>query len=172
MRLVFRLVAVAALLMFLLMSLGMSSPSWAKDLKPFPQTAEVNKPMEKVFASLRDYFSGGASNSDFQLVKADEKTGILVAKRSGIDQRSWGAWAYCKVSTMNLLDTLEDGAVTVKVKLESDGMKKTHVSVISDFEGAYTPVAGGEPIKVKCQSQGILEKEILAAAGASAEEID
>src|SRR5229473_1081554 len=139
MRLIFRLVTIAALLMFS----GGASSSWAKDPKPFPQTAEVNKPMEQVFASLREYFSGGDSKN-FQLVKADQKTGTLVAKRTGIDQRTWGAWAYCKVSTMNLLDTLEDGTVTVKVKLESDAMKKTHVSVTPDFEGEYSPITGSE----------------------------
>lgn len=119
----------------------------------------------ETFGKLKGYFSDTAA-SQFHLISADTRAGTIVAKRSGIDQRSWSEWAYCKMSPSHLLDSLDDGAVTVTVKVESDGRRSSYVHVDADFEGTYSGVGSGQTTQ-QCVSQGVLEQDILAVAGAT-----
>jgi len=101
----------------------------------------------------------------FTLRSADERTHTLVAKRVGIDLQSWGQWAYCSLGPSHMLDTLTDGSVTVNVTVEASGKTASYVTVGADFEGTYG--IGSSESTTQCVSKGLLEQNILAAAGAA-----
>ena len=137
------------------------SRAWAQPAA-VPRMAQVPRDSAQTFAALKQYFSSPASNL-FHLVSADPGTGTIVAKRDNIDSQTWGEWAYCKLSPMHLLDTLQDGAATVNVKVEPSG-NSSFVTVNADFEGTYGLADSSDT--TQCISNGVLEKDILAAVGA------
>ncbi len=128
-----------------------------------PRMQEVRKPIDEVFEALRKYFTD-SSLSHFQLVSADKKTHTLVAKQSAIDDESWRSWAFCQTGPVQMIYKLEDGTVTVKVKLEKSTRHSTFVTVTADFQGTYG--LGANQNKVDCTSKFVLEDSILAVAGA------
>lgn len=129
-----------------------------------PRMNRVPKPIDEVFARLKKYFTD-APLSHFQLVSADERTHTLVAKESGLDSASWTNWAFCETGPVQMIYKLEDGTVTVTVKLEKTTKQSTFASVSADFEGTYR--LGANENKVACVSKFVLEDSILSAAGAS-----
>ena len=59
---------------------------------------------------------------------------------------------------------LQDGTVTITVKLKRSTPHSTLASVSADFQGRYA--LGGNQNTVACTSKFTLEDSILAAAGA------
>jgi len=141
------------------------SGALAQDAQSVPQSAEIARPSDQVFGALKQYFSDTLKHQ-FQLVSADKGSGVIVAKRHGIDENTWTNWAYCKTPALNMLDTLTDGTVTVNVKVQPDGPNQTRVTIAPDFKGYYS--LGNAQNIVSCQSKGALEKDILASAGPTA----
>jgi hypothetical protein len=129
-----------------------------------PRMHEIQKPVDEVFDTVKKYFSD-SSLSHFQLVSADKAKHILVAKQSGIDDESWRKWAYCETGPVQMIYKLQDGTVTVTVKLEQSTRHSTFASVTADFQGTYG--LGANQNKVACTSKFVLEDNILAAAGAA-----
>jgi hypothetical protein len=130
-----------------------------------PRIGQAPQSSGETFRKLKGYFSDTAS-SQFRLVSADARTGTIVAQRSGIDDRSWSEYAYCKMGASHLMDSLDYGAVTVKVKVQKAGRGSSYVHVDADFEGRYGGLGSGETTQ-QCVSRGLLERNILVAAGAS-----
>jgi len=129
-----------------------------------PRMQEVQKPTDEVFDTLRKYFTDSRL-SRFQLVSADKATRTLVAKQSGIDGESWSKWAFCQAGPVQMIYQLQDGTVTVTVKLQKGTPHSTFVTVSADFQGTYG--LGANQNKVACTSKFALEDNILAAAGAA-----
>lgn len=129
-----------------------------------PRMNSVPMPIDEVYARLKKYFSDPLT-SHFQLVSADPRTHTILAKRSGIDGEAWNDWAYCKTGPMQMIYKLDDGTVTVTVKLEKTTPRVTFASVSADFQGTYH--LGANQSVVACSSKFALEDRILAAAGAS-----
>ena len=100
-----------------------------------------------------------------KIVSEDPGAHKLVATRQDIDTQTWGEWAYCKLGPSHLLDTLENGAVTVTVDIEPAANNTSFVKVTADFRGTYT--LGSSETATTCVSNGVLEDDILRAAGAS-----
>jgi hypothetical protein len=132
--------------------------------KSVPQMAKVAKGYDETFGTLKNYFAPGYMNL-FEIVSADQASGAIVVKRSNIDQNTWSKWAYCKLSPMHMLDTLRDGSVTVHIKLQRAGSDSTYVTVATDFQATYG--LGSALNTAQCISTGLLEKDIMAAAGAA-----
>ncbi len=130
-----------------------------------PRIGQAPHSAGETFRKLKGYFSDAAA-SQFKLVWADAKTGTIVAKRSGIDKETWSQWAYCKMSPSHLLDSLEDGSVTLKIKVQGSGHHSSYVHVGADFEGTYSGLGSNQTTQ-QCVSQGVLEQNVLATAGAS-----
>ncbi len=130
-----------------------------------PRIGQAPHSASETFRKLKGYFSDEAA-SQFRLLSADSKSGIIVAKRSGIDTRTWSEWAYCKMSPTHLLDSLDDGTVTLKIKVEGSGRHSSYVHVDADFEGTYGGLGSNQTTQ-QCISNGVLEQNILATAGAS-----
>ena len=145
-----------------------STVSFAREPKPFAHSAEIKAPYAKVYQNLKRFFALDSSHL-FEATEADEKLGVIRAKRIGIDSRTFGEWAYCKTSPLNLLDSLQDATVTVKVRLEKDSPTRTHVAVTTEFVGEYS-LAGTNTHTITCETLGALEDQILAAAGPSVDE--
>jgi hypothetical protein len=129
-----------------------------------PRSAHINQPIEHVFSTLQRYFSD-PSLSLFHLVSAEHASGTIVATRNGIDDENWTKWAFCKTGPAEMIYQLEDGAVTVTVKLEPSGNSATFATVTADFQGTYG--LGSAENKVACISTGTLEQSILSVAGAT-----
>lgn len=129
-----------------------------------PRMNEIQKPVDEVYATVRKYFTD-PSLSNFKLVSEDKKTHTLVAKLSGIDDESWRKWAFCETGPVQMIYKLEDGSVTVKIKLEKSTRRSTLATVSADFQGTYG--LGANQNKVACTSKFVLEDDILAAAGAA-----
>jgi hypothetical protein len=129
-----------------------------------PRSAQTPHDPAQTFATLKRYFSDPAMGM-FELESAGERSHTLVAKRSGIDLQTWGQWAYCKLGPEHLLDSLVDGSVTVNVKVEAAGKTASFVTVRADFEGTYG--IGSSETTTQCASNGVLEQNILTAAGAA-----
>ncbi len=142
-----------------LLAIGSGVP--AQESKLLPRSAEIARPTEQVFRALKNYFADSGMPR-FELISADQAAGIIVAGRHGIDDNTWREWAYCELPAINMLDTLKDGAVTVNVRLKRDQPNRTYVTVTADFKGNYA--LGNAEHTVSCQSKGVLEKNILAAA--------
>ena len=129
-----------------------------------PRIQEIKKPEREVFASLKHFFTD-STLSNFQLVSADEHTHTLVAKMTALDDMTWRNWAYCETGPVQMIYKLQDGVVTVTVKLEQATPHSTLASVAADFHGRYA--LGGDENTVACTSRFVLEDDILAAAGAA-----
>lgn len=129
-----------------------------------PRMNEIQKPAGEVFATLKKYFTD-SSLSQFQLVSADARTHTLVAKQTTTDDLSWRHWAFCETGPVQMIYKLQDGTVTVTVKLEKSTPHSTLASVSADFQGRYA--LGGNQNQVACTSKFVLEDSILAAAGAA-----
>ncbi len=134
----------------------------AQESKLLPRSADIARPTEQIFVAIKNYFADSGTRQ-FELLSADQATGIIVAKRHGIDDNTWREWAYCELPAINLLDILKDGTVTVNVRLKRDQPNRTYVTVTADFKGNYA--LGNAEHTVSCQSKGVLEKNILASAG-------
>ncbi|HYB92214.1 MAG TPA: hypothetical protein VEC38_14350 [Candidatus Binataceae bacterium] len=130
-----------------------------------PRSARIDRPVEQVFDTLKQYFSG-PSLSMFNLVSADRKNGTIVARRAGIDTAHWTDWAFCEAEPMKMIYKFEDGTATVTVKVEASGNNRTFASVTADFQGTYG-LASSEN-KIACVSKGSLEENILAVARGAA----
>lgn len=127
-----------------------------------PHAGHVNQPPSQVFGTLKRFFSD-PSLSRFQLTQANQSTGTIVATQKGIDNERWNQWAACKTGPMHMLDQLSSGDVTLRIKLEPSPGKTTFVTVSADFEGTY--VLGQQTTVIPCRSTGVLENNILSAAG-------
>jgi hypothetical protein len=151
--------AAAAVIVILWSGITLAQPT------VIPRIGQVPRSASETFNKLQRYFSDEAA-SEFKLVKADPRTRTIVARRDGIDTATWTKWAYCKMSPTHLLDSLEDGAATVKVKVEGVGHHTSYVHVDADFDGKYKSLDGTETAH-RCVSNGVLEQNILANAGAA-----
>jgi hypothetical protein len=127
-----------------------------------PRIQEIPKPVGEVFATLKKYFND--SSSHFELVRADERTHTLVAKQTATDDMTWRHWAFCETGPVQMIYKLQDGTVTVTVKLEKSTRHSTLATVSADFQGRYA--LAGNQSTVACTSKFVLEDSILAAAGA------
>lgn len=128
-----------------------------------PRIQEIPKPVGEVFATLKRYFADASSH--FELVRADERTHTLVAKQTTTDDLTWRQWAFCETGPVQMIYKLQDGTVTVTVKLEKSTRHSTLATVSADFQGRYA--LGGNQSTVACTSKFVLEDSILAAAGAA-----
>src|SRR5580700_10422327 len=100
--------AIIAPLATLVSLLGIATPSYA--LEPprvIPHSASVNKAVSEVFQTLKSYFADQLE-SKFILQSADEKTGTIVAKQTGIDSERWRNWAACNTDPMHMIYQLND----------------------------------------------------------------
>ncbi len=127
-----------------------------------PRVQEIPKPIGEVFVTFKRYFTDASSH--FELVRADERTHTLVAKQTTTDDLSWRHWAFCETGPVQMIYKLQDGTVTMTVKLERSTPHSTLASVSADFQGRYA--LGGNQNTVACTSKFTLEDSILAAAGA------
>jgi hypothetical protein len=127
-----------------------------------PRVQEIPKPVGEVFATLKKYFNDASSH--FELVRADERTHTLVAKQTATDDMTWRHWAFCETGPVQMIYKLQDGTVTVTVKLEKSTRHSTLATVSADFQGRYA--LAGNQSTVACTSKFVLEDSILAAAGA------
>lgn len=130
-----------------------------------PRIGQSPHSASETFRKLKGYFSDEATNQ-FHLLSADSKSGTIVAKRSGIDTRTWSEWAFCKMSPSHLLDSLNDGSVTVKIKVDRSGKNSSYVRIDANFEGTYGGLGSNQSAQ-QCVSNGVLERNILATADAS-----
>jgi hypothetical protein len=159
---------------WLLATITASALICATNISAWPQTVgrsvEVHRPLTRVYASLSHYF-GPDSMHDFQIVSAGKSgaKGEIVATRTVQDQVKWNQWAYCKVPALQMFDKLQQGNVTVRVKMHRDSADRTWVTVTPDFQGVYA-LAGNSRTQ-QCQSKGTLEKDILLGAGASPDQL-
>jgi hypothetical protein len=128
-----------------------------------PHSAPVNKPMPDLFQTLKTYFSDRLE-SKFELISADEKTGTIVAKQTGIDSERWRQWAVCQTDPMHMIYQLNDAIVTLTIKLEQSTHNNTFMTVSADFQGNYG--LAQDETTIECKSTGALEENILAFAGA------
>jgi hypothetical protein len=145
--------------------LAILSPAFAIEApRIVPRMNEIQKPADEVYATLKKYFTD-PSLSNFKLVSEDKKKGTLVAKLSGIGDESWRKWAFCETGPVQMIYKLEDGSVTVTVKLEKSTRRSTLASVSADFQGTYG--LGANENKLACTSKFVLEDNILAAGGAA-----
>ncbi len=154
------------LLLTITVSLFMGLAALLAWSKPLSRSVEIHRPLDQVYAAVSNYFSPDSLH-DFQIVSRSrsKSKAEFVAKRTMQDKIKWSEWAYCRVPTMQLLDTLQQGNITVRVKLERESANHTYVTVTPDFEGIYE-LAGNSRTQ-QCASNGVLEKDILRAAGAA-----
>ena len=158
-----RAVAKLLLLNTILASILIASASAFETPRIIPHSGPVNKPVPEVFQTLKSYFSDQLE-SKFVLVSADEKTGTIVAKQTGIDSARWTNWAACTTDALHMLYKLSDAAVTLTVKLDQAPHNTTFMTVTADFQGTYA--LAQDQTTIACQSTGVLEDNILAFAGA------
>jgi hypothetical protein len=64
-----------------------------------------------------------------------------------------------------MLDTLQDGAVTMTVHVTPRSAHSSEVTVAADFKGTYR--LGSSETTAQCVSTGQLENRVLEAAGAA-----
>jgi len=154
---------IASIIAFI--SLSVLTPAFAiESPRIVPRMDEIHKPVGEVFANLKKYFTD-SSLSTFQLVSADERTHTLVARQTIVDDLTWRNWAFCEAGPVQMIYKLQDGTVTVTVKLEKTTARSTLASVAADFQGRYA--LGANQYKPDCTSKFVLEDRILAAAGAA-----
>ena len=146
-------------------SFSILTPAFAiESTRIVPRMDEIQKPIGEVFANLKKYFTD-SSLSTFQLVSADERTHTLIAKQTTTDDLTWRHWAFCETGPVEMIYKLQDGTITVTVKLEKSTPHSTLATVSADFQGRYA--LGGNQSTVVCTSKFVLEDSILAAAGAA-----
>ena len=119
-------------------------------------------PAGRLYRALKTQFAGGQLGP-WQVVSSDPKTRTLVVRRNYIDLDNWSQWAYCKVSPLDMLDSLREGYVTMAIKLEP-ARGVTYTSTTADFEGIYGLTSTGKV--VPCISRGVLEDNVLATIAA------
>ncbi len=166
MRLVLKIALLAATIALLLFVSMFDARSMAFALEPpriIPHSAPINKPVTEVFQTLKSYFSDRLE-SKFELVSADEKTGTIVARQTGIDSARWSNWAACQTDPLHMIYQLNDAIVTVTIKLEQAPHHTTFMTVTADFQGLYG--LARDETTIECKSTGALEDSILAFAGA------
>jgi hypothetical protein len=71
---------------------------------------------------------------------------------------------------MQMMYTLQQGNITVRVTLERESADRTYVTVVPVFEGIYQ--FAGNRATPQCISNGVLEKDLLRAAGANPAELN
>jgi hypothetical protein len=141
-----------------------SAPASAQPTS-IPQVGQAPRDATETFRRVRHYFSDPSLNGLFKLASADDAAHTIVAKRSGIDTQTWSEWAYCKLGPEHMLDTLQDSSATVKVKVEPSDRQSSYVTVRGYFEATYG--LGASSSTTQCVSKGVLEKNVLLAAGAT-----
>jgi hypothetical protein len=129
-----------------------------------PRLSRAPHDPDRTYTIVKDYFAE-PSNGLFKIVRADSISRIIIVQRAVIDTRNWGEWAYRKLGPEHMLDTLENGTVTLTVKISRDGHNTSNVSIAADFKGTYG-LAGAETT-VQCVPKGVLENRVLQAVGAS-----
>jgi len=146
----------------------LASPAWSR---PLSRSVDIHRPFDRVYSAVSEYFSPDSMH-DFQIVSQNRSRSKaeFIAKRTVQDKMKWSDWAYCKVPAMQLLDTLQQGNITVTVKLERESASHTYVTVTPDFEGVYQ--FAGNSRSQQCASKGVLENDILRGAGASATDLN
>jgi hypothetical protein len=125
------------------------------------RSERINRPIEQVFGTLKEYFAD-SSLSMFKLVRVNNLTWTLVATRSDIDDETWTNWAFCKAPPIAMIYKLQQGDVTVTVKLERSGNDATFATVTADFKATYA--LGANEQDIDCISKGAVEQEILTVA--------
>lgn len=130
-----------------------------------PRIGQAPRSASETFHKIQGYFADQAA-SQFKLVKVDPQTRTIIATRNGIDAGTWSQWTYCKMSPTHLMDSLDNGGVTVKIRVEGVGRHTSYVHVDADFEGTYKSLVATQTAQ-QCVSKGVLELNILATAGAS-----
>jgi hypothetical protein len=144
----------------------LSAASAAAQPAIIPRMANAPHDTSRTYDLVRRYLSN-PQGGNMKIMSENKATHTIVAKRGGIDTQTWGEWAYCKVSTAHLLDTLKDGSATVTVKIEPVAKDSSLVKVSADFQGTYQ--LGSSESTTGCISNGILENDILQAVGASSQ---
>jgi len=127
------------------------------------RSATVDRPRAEVFGTLKNYLSDPVL-SGFTLTSADETTGILRARRSGIDSGTWNKWAFCEARNVEMIYNFESSSAEIEAKVQPSGKDASYVSVRSDLRGTYS--LGSASTTIGCVSRGIVENEILTVAGA------
>ncbi len=155
----FAFVAAWIIIAFVGRAIGVEPP------RIIPYSGIVNKPVDQVFQTLKGYFSDPGL-SKFNLVSAEQSTGTIVAKQTGIDLDRWRQWAVCQTDPMHMLYQFDDGTVTVTVTLKRDAQNTTFGTVAADFAGTYG--LAQDRVTIECRSTGALERDILTVAGAQA----
>jgi hypothetical protein len=131
-----------------------------------PRLATVPQVPRRTFERVKDYFSN-PENGNFTILRADSGHLMVVARRNGIDSQSWNDWTFCKLPPDQMLDALEDGTVTLTVRIDGAGDNSSYVSVVANFKG--TNELAGKQNTSQCVSKGILENQILKALGGAPE---
>jgi hypothetical protein len=130
-----------------------------------PRLSRAPHDAARTFQIARNYLAD-PSHGLFTIVRADPKNHLLTATRHNIDTQTWSEWAYCKVSTEQMLDTLEDGAVTLEVRIKDAG-NSSDVALVAEFKGTYG--LGASETTTQCISTGALENRVFEALGAPSE---
>ncbi|GEM_PF-3810548 len=148
----------------LMMSVSFTGHARAQTIAPrlIPKSAAVSRSQRAVFASLRNYLTAPGSCT---LQSENEKTGTLVARCQAPDTQTWNRWAYCKVGAMNLLDTLQSSSAIATIKVSRSSRNASFVTVTADLNAVYA--FSSQTNNVACVSRGVLENQLLTAAGAS-----
>ncbi len=116
--------------------------------------------LEKLFHRLEIQFSGGWFGP-YRIINSEPDKHILVVARDQIDNESWSNWATCHVDNVDMLDSLQDGAVTLKIAL-APIQNVTMASIAADFKGVYGLTPASPTITVSCASTSLLEKDLLS----------
>ncbi len=129
-------------------------------------SVEIHRPFDQVYAAVANYFSPDSMH-DFKIVSQtrSKSKAEFVAQRTVQDKLKWSDWAYCAVPAMQMLYVLQQGNITVSVKLEREDADHTFVTVTPQFAGVYQ--FADKSITQQCVSNGALEKDILRGAGAA-----
>lgn len=125
-------------------------------------TAEIRSdvPLAKLFQRLRTQFSGGWFGP-YRVINSEPNTHTLLVTRDQIDNESWNNWATCHVDNVDMLDSLQDGTVTLQIAL-TPVQTITKASVSADFKGVYGLTPTSPTITVSCASTSLLEQELLS----------
>ena len=121
----------------------------------------VGSPAKPLFRRLVRDFADGRFGP-YSVVSSDPRTDTIVVKRDAIDSDSWAKWSSCSVGPLEMLDSLRDGIATVTISLEPT-KRVTDAAVTAGFEGRYGLTATSNMTTVRCDSRGVLEKDLLMA---------
>jgi hypothetical protein len=132
-----------------------------------PRIGEAPHDVNRTYELVREYLDN-PSNGLFTIVRADRATGTIIARLNGMNAQQWGEWAYCKLGPKQMLDTLNEGAVTLTITITQAGSRSSEIKIAADFRGTYTGLGNSETT-AQCISTGALENRILEAAGAPPE---